>query len=99
MGNDGIGKGRKDLEHRNLLDIIRNRLKLQIGKIHQTFEAKTTDSEIVDHLAIEILDPAFYVEVFVYGPEGEPSLFPRMYHKGNRHKYSIELDGNGKLIN
>lgn len=90
---------RRDLEHRNLLDIIQKRLKLPIGKIHQTFEAKTADSEVASHLSIGILDPVFYVEAFGYGSKGEPINYSQMYHKGNRHKYSIELFGNGKFIN
>ena len=90
---------RRDMERRNMLDIIQKRLQLPLEKIRQTFEARTADSEVAGHLSIGILDPVFYVESFVYGPKGEPILYSQMYHKGNRHKYSVELYGNGKFIN
>ncbi len=90
---------RRDIEHRNMLDIIQKRLQLPLGKIRQTFEARTADSEVAGHLSIGILDPVFYVEAFVYGPKGDPIQYSQMYHKGNRHKYSIELLSNGKFIN
>tara|TARA_B100000315_G_scaffold258130_1_gene309194 strand:- start:65 stop:868 length:804 start_codon:yes stop_codon:yes gene_type:complete len=90
---------RRDLKHRNMLDIIQNRLQLPLDKIRQTFEARTADSEIAGHLSIGILDPVFYVEGFVYGSKGNPILYTQMYHKGNRHKYSIELFSNGKFTN
>ena len=90
---------RKKMEHHNMLNIIQKLLQLPLGKIHQTFEARTADSEVAGHLSIEILDPVFYVESFVHGPKGEPILYSQMYHRGNRHKYSIELYGNGKFVN
>ena len=82
---------RTDLEHQNMLDIIQKRLQLPVGKILQNFEARTADSEIAGHLSIGILDPVFYVESFAYSPKGAPILYTQMFHKGNRHKYSIEL--------
>jgi DNA-binding GntR family transcriptional regulator len=50
-------------------------------------------------LSIGILDPVFYVESFAYSPKGAPILYTQMFHRGNRHKYSIELHSNGKFIN
>lgn len=90
---------REFIEHRSMLDIIKIQLQIPLGKIRQTFEARIADSEVAGHLSIGILDPVFYVEGFVYGPKGNPILHSQMYHKGNRHKYSIELFGNGKFIN
>jgi DNA-binding GntR family transcriptional regulator len=82
-----------------MLDIIQKHPQLPVGKILQNFEARTADSEIAGQLSIGILDPVFYVESFAYGPKEEPILYTQMYHKGNRHKYSIELHSNGKFIN
>lgn len=90
---------RRDMKHHNMLDIIQKHPQLPVGKILQNFEARTADSEIAGQLSIGILDPVFYVESFAYGPKEEPILYTQMYHKGNRHKYSIELHSNGKFIN
>ncbi len=90
---------RRDMELHNMLDIIQQHLQLPVGKILQNFEARTADSEIAGQLSIGILDPVFYVESFAHGPKGDPILYSQMYHRGNRHKYSIELFGNGKFIN
>jgi GntR family transcriptional regulator len=85
---------REFIEHRSMLDIIKIQLQIPLGKIRQTFEARIADSEIAGHLSIEILDPVFYIESFVYGLKGEPIKYSQIYYRGNRHKYSIELLSN-----
>jgi GntR family transcriptional regulator len=89
---------RKDILNRSMFDIIKKRLRIRIGKINQTFEARTADNEVAEHLKIGILDPVLYVETFAYDVGGEPVEFSQIYYRGNRHKYSIELLSNGKTL-
>ncbi len=89
---------REVIEHRSMLDIIKKQLRIPLGKIRQTFEARIADSEVAGHLSIGILDPVFYVETFVHGPKGEAIEYSQIYYKGNRHKYSIELLSNGDIV-
>ncbi len=88
---------RKDILNRSMVDIIKTRFRIPVGKIHQTFEARTASNEIASHLAIGIMDPVLYVETFVRGKKGEPLEFSQIYYRGNEHKYSIELQSNGDI--
>jgi len=88
---------RKDILNRSMLGIIKTTLRIPVGKIHQTFEARTAGNEVASHLAIGILSPVLYVETFVHGKNGEPLEFSQIYYRGNEHKYSIELQSNGDI--
>jgi GntR family transcriptional regulator len=89
---------RKDILNRSMVDIIKTRFRIPVGKIHQTFEARTASNEVASHLAIGIMDPVLYVETFVHGKKGEPLEFSQIYYRGNEHKYSIELHSNGDIV-
>ena len=80
-----------DIRNHTMFDIIKNRLHLVVGKVNQTFEARSADVEVAGQLNIGILDPVLYVETFVYGEDGDPIEFSQIYYRGNQHKYSIEL--------
>jgi GntR family transcriptional regulator len=80
-----------DIRKCTMFDIIKHRLRLTIGKINQTFEARSADNEVAEQLNIRLLDPVLYVETFVYSADGQPIEFSQIYYRGNQHKYSIEL--------
>lgn len=88
---------RKDILSRSMVDIIKKKLRLAVGKIHQTFEARTANNEVALHLGIGIMEPVLYVETFVHGKKGEPLEFSQIYYRGNQHKYSIELQSDGNI--
>jgi GntR family transcriptional regulator len=88
-----------DILNQSMLNIIKKRFRHPVGKINQTFEARTADNEVAEHLLIGILDPVLYVETFVYGTDGKGIEFSQIYYRGNQHLYSIELLSNGKFIN
>lgn len=85
---------RDDLINCTMFDIIKHRLRLVVGKVNQTFEARTAGNEVAEQLNIGLLDPVLYVETFVYSTDGDPIEFSQIYYRGNRHKYSIELLNN-----
>ncbi len=82
---------REDVRAHSMLHVIKNRLGVALGKIHQTFEARTAEGEVANHLEIGVLEPVLYVETFVHDREGEPVEFSQIYYRGDRHKYSVEL--------
>ena len=82
---------REDIRTRSMLHIIKNRLGIPLGKIHQTFEARIAESDVANHLSIGVMEPVLYVETFVHGKSGEPIEFSQIYYRGDQHKYSVEL--------
>lgn len=87
-----------DILNRSMVNIISKKLRIPIGKIHQTFEARSADNEVANHLSVGIMDPVLYVETFVYGKKKEPIEFSQIYYRGNQHIYSIELLSDGNII-
>ncbi len=81
----------EDIRKRSMLHILKSRLKIPLGKIQQTFEARTADSDVADHLSIGVLAPVLYVETFVYSKGGEPVEFSQIYYRGDQHRYRVEL--------
>ena len=81
----------EDIRTRSMLHILKSRLRIPLGKIQQTLEARVADSEVADHLSIGVLAPVLYVETFVHSKSGEPVEFSQIYYRGDQHRYSVEL--------
>ncbi len=81
----------EDIRTRSMLHILKNRLQIPLGKIHQTLEARVADSDVADHLSIGVLAPVLYVETFVHSKSGEPVEFSQIYYRGDQHRYRVEL--------
>lgn len=80
-----------DARAHSMIHIIKNRLGVPLGNIHQTFEARIAGSDVARHLSIGVMEPVLYVETFVRGKSGEPVEFSQIYYRGDQHKYSVEL--------
>ncbi|HBK79483.1 MAG TPA: hypothetical protein DDZ83_07345 [Nitrospinae bacterium] len=87
-----------DIRRSTMLKILKEKIRIPVGKIHQTFEARTADSELARHLRIGIMDPVLYVETFIFGENGDPLEYSQIYYRGNQHKYNIELLTNGEMV-
>ena len=81
----------EDIRTRSMLHILKSRLRIPLGKIQQTLEARVADSEVADRLSIGVLAPVLYVETFVHSKSGEPVEFSQIYYRGDQHRYSVEL--------
>ena len=81
----------EDIRTRSMLHILKNRLRIPLGKIQQTLEARVADSDVAGHLSIGVLAPVLYVETFVYSKSGEPVEFSQIYYRGDQHRYRVEL--------
>ncbi|MFP6890523.1 MAG: GntR family transcriptional regulator, partial [Nitrospinota bacterium] len=89
------GIGRKipnaDFEKLSLLKIFENRLRIPLGEIHQTIEARTADKEIASLLSLGIMAPVMYVDTYVYRKEGTPLEYSQIFYRGDRFKYSVSV--------
>lgn len=85
-----------DLRTLGMLRIIEKRLGAPIRHVHQTVEARTADSEVAEHLSLEVTAPVLYAETFIYGESGEPVEFSRNFFPGGRYKYSVDLVSDGQ---
>ena len=87
---------RADLDRFGMFRIIEKRLGLAVRHVQQTIEARTADSEVAEHLSLEITAPVMYVETFVYGDHRMPLEFSQNFFRGDRYKYSVDLMSDGR---
>ena len=74
-----------------MMDILKKRLCIVPGKIHQTIQAIAADNEVARNLQIGSLEPIMYVESFEHDNKGVPILYTQTYCRGDLSKYSIEM--------
>ena len=74
-----------------MMDIVKKRLRIVLGKIHQTIQAIAADNEVATNLQIGSLGPVMYVETFGYDKKGKPILYTQTFCRGNLSKYSIKM--------
>ena len=80
-----------DFRKNPMMDIVKKRLRIVPGKIHQTIQAIAADNEVATNLQIGSLGPVMYVETFGHDKKGKPVLYTQTFYRGDLSKYSIEM--------
>lgn len=98
-----IGKliEKKDLRAHPMLDVLSNKLGIELAKGNQSIEAIVADYEIARALSVSISSPILYIETIIYSKEKKPVDFVQTFVRPDRYKYSVKLDinkGPGKSI-
>lgn len=91
LGNLAQRVNRADLQANTMLDILKKKLRIPLGRIHQTIQAIAADTEIAGHLAIEVMRPVLFIENYTCSRQGKPMLYSQSFYRGNQSKYSVEL--------
>ena len=89
---------RSDLDKFGMFRLLEKRLGSPVRHVQQTIEARTADSEVAEHLSLEITAPVMYVETYVYGEGRTPLEYSQNFFRGDRYKYSVDLTSDGRRI-
>ncbi len=81
----------KDLNELNVVNIFAKCLGVSLQKITQAIEARSADSDIAAQLSIDVASPVMCVETFFRSHRGSPEALSRIFYRGDRHKYLLEL--------
>jgi len=85
----------KDLAEKPLLEILKKRIGLTIGRGEMYIEAIPADSDIASIIQCETFDPLFFVQIFYWFPNGDPFEVVNRYVRADYFKYRVELDPKG----
>lgn len=89
----------KDLLRRvPMLKIMREKLGLRISRIDQVLNARLADTAIAERLGIEFGSPVMHSEGQVFLGNGSMVEFRESFHRGDRHRYRLELLMKSSLI-
>lgn len=88
-----IGKKikREDLLTKSMLQILRDKLKIQITHGTQYIEAIVADYDVASALSINIFSPVLYSELIMFGRDGKPVEFAQHFFRPDQFRYTIEL--------
>ena len=80
----------RDLTHISLLEFLRDRLRMRLGAIHQSIEARLPDVETAGLLGTDLTAPVLTVRLVVTEAGGRPVEVSDTFYRADRYRYEVE---------
>jgi GntR family transcriptional regulator len=78
------------LAETSMLELLRDRLKLSLGSIRTSIEARLADEEVAGLLGTDLTQPTLLVRLVVPDRAGRPLEICDTFYRGDRYRYEIE---------
>jgi GntR family transcriptional regulator len=80
----------RDLTRISLLEFLRDRLRMHLGTIHQSIEARLPDIETAGLLGTDLTQPVLAVRLVVTDAAGRPVEVSDTFYRADRYRYEVE---------
>src|SRR5262249_18026563 len=80
----------RDLTRISLLEFLRDRLRMCLGAIHQSIEARLPDIETAALLGTDLTQPVLAVRLVVTEASGRPVEVSDTFYRADRYRYQVE---------
>lgn len=80
----------RDLTRISLLEFLRDRLRMRLGAIHQSIEARLPDIETAALLGTDLTQPVLAVRLVVTEASGRPVEVSDTFYRADRYRYEVE---------
>ncbi len=80
-----------DLERSTMLEFLRDRLHVPIGRIRQAVEARMPDEEVASLLEIDLTQPVLFVQLQVSDTSGAPVEIADTFYRADRYRYEVDM--------
>jgi GntR family transcriptional regulator len=80
----------RDLTRTSLLELLRDRLRLRLGTIRQSIEARLPEVEVAGLLGIDLTEPVLVVRLVVHDAAGRPVEVADTAYRADRYRYETE---------
>ena len=80
----------RDLTRISLLEFLRDRLRMDLGTIHQSIEARLPDIETAGLLGTDLTRPVLAVRLVVTDASGRPVEVSDTFYRADRYRYEVE---------
>ncbi len=76
-----------------ILELLRERLHIQLGQMRQTIEARLPDDEVASLLEITLTQPVLLLRLQVADRAGRPVEISETFYRADRCRYEADLSG------
>jgi GntR family transcriptional regulator len=80
----------RDLTRISLLEFLRDRLRMHLGTIHQSIEARLPDIETAGLLGTDLTQPVLAVRLVVTDVAGRPVEVSDTFYRADRYRYEVQ---------
>lgn len=80
----------RDLMRLSMLEFLRDRLRLSLGPIRQSIEARLPDEEVAGLLQTDLTQPVLMVRLVVRDRAGRPVEISDTFYRADRYRYETE---------
>jgi GntR family transcriptional regulator len=80
----------RDLTRLSLLEVLRDRLRIPLGTIHQSIEARLPDVETAGLLGTDLTTPVLMLRLVVTEVSGSPVEVCDTFYRADRYRYEVE---------
>jgi len=80
----------RDLTRMSLLEFLRARLRMSLGAIHQSIEARLPDLETAGLLGTDLTQPVLAVRLVVTDAAGAAVEVSDTFYRADRYRYEVE---------
>jgi GntR family transcriptional regulator len=81
----------RDLARLSMIEVLRDRLGIRLGPIHQQIEARMPDEEIAALLEIDVTRPILGVRLLVSDRSRRPVEVADTFYRADRYRYELEM--------
>jgi DNA-binding GntR family transcriptional regulator len=83
--------GRADLKTRHLVEVMREKYGIHLGRAVEYLEPAVADGHVSKHLSVPLHAPVFHIERSTYTVEGRIVEYRNAYLRGDIYRYRVEL--------
>lgn len=81
----------RDLMRSSLLRIVQRNLKIPLGRIRMSLEARIADEEVAPNLGIDLMQPVLFMRLLVHNRHARLIEISETFYRGDRYRYEAEL--------
>lgn len=80
----------QDLRRHSMLEFLRDRLGIPLGRMRQVIEARMPDDEVASLLETDLTQPVLFFRLFVSDTGGQPVEIADTFYRADRYRHEIE---------
>ena len=80
-----------ELRRHTMLELLRNRLHVELGNMRQTIEARLPDDELASLLGITLTQAVLHIRLLVPDRTGGPVEISDTFYRADRYRYEVDV--------
>ncbi|MGH7265817.1 MAG: GntR family transcriptional regulator [Candidatus Rokuibacteriota bacterium] len=81
----------RDLARYSMVEILRDKLRLRLGRLRQQLEARMPDEDVAARLEIDVTQPVLLLRFLVYDTSRRPVQVVDTFYRADRYRHELDL--------